>query len=39
MIQNKSLVFEKFIGLTNVPGSNGIINNTYEGIIYSLSKN
>ena len=39
MIQNKTLVFEKFIGLTNVPAPNGIINNTYEGIICSLSKN
>ena len=33
LIQNKTLIFEKFIGIKNVPGPNGIVNNVNEGII------
>ena len=37
LILNKTLIFEKFIGITNVPGPNGIVSNTNEGIICRVS--
>jgi hypothetical protein len=33
LIKNKVLVFERFIGITNVPGPNGLVKNVHEGII------
>ena len=33
LILQKLLIFEKFIGITDVPSPNGIVNNTNEGII------
>lgn len=33
LIGNKTLIFEKYIGITNVPGPNGVVNNVNEGII------
>lgn len=38
MIENKILNFEKFIGLNDVPGPNGIVKNVNEGIICSINK-
>ena len=38
LIQNKSLIFEKFIGLNDVPGPNGTVKNVNEGIICSINK-
>ena len=38
LIKNKVLLFEKFIGLNDIPGPNGIVKNTNEGIICSLNK-
>jgi hypothetical protein len=38
LIDNKLLIFEKFIGLNNVPGPNGIVENTNEGVICSVNK-
>lgn len=38
LIENKSLFFEKFIGLTDVPGPNGIVKNVNEGIICSVNR-
>ena len=35
----KILIFEKFIGINNVLGSNGIIKYVNEGIICSINKN
>ena len=35
----KILIFEKFIGINNVPGPNGIVKNINEGIICSINKN
>jgi O-methyltransferase len=39
MIGNHTLLFERFIGLTNVPGPSGIVNNTNEGIICRVNTN
>jgi len=39
MIKNKILNFEKFIGLNDVPGPNGIVKNVNEGVICSINKN
>lgn len=39
LIQNKTLLFERFIGKNNVLGPNGIVENTHEGIICKLNKN
>ena len=39
LINNKTLKFEKFIGLNDVPGPNGIVENTNEGIICSVTNN
>jgi hypothetical protein len=38
MIENNTLQFEKFIGLNDIPGPNGIISNSHEGIICSINK-
>jgi hypothetical protein len=38
LIENKTLIFETFIGLNDVPGPNGIVNNVNEGIICSVNK-
>jgi len=36
-IESKILIFEKFIGITNVPGPSGIVYNVNEGIICSVN--
>lgn len=36
LINNKILRFEKFIGITDVPGPNGIVKNVNEGVICSI---
>jgi hypothetical protein len=33
MISTKALILERFIGLTNVPGPDGVVENTNEGVI------
>jgi hypothetical protein len=38
LIKNKTLKFERFIGINDVPGTNGIIKNVNEGIICSINK-
>ena len=39
LIENKILIFEKFIGINDVPGPNGIIvKNVNEGVICSINK-
>jgi len=38
MIQNKTLIFERFIGLNDVPGPHGVVKNTNEGIICSVNR-
>jgi hypothetical protein len=38
MIKHKILFFEKFIGLNDVPGPNGIVKNVNEGVICSINK-
>jgi O-methyltransferase len=38
MIQNKTLIFESFIGINDVPGPNGIVKNINEGIICSINR-
>jgi len=38
LIKNKILFFEKFIGLNDVPGPNGVVKNVHEGIICSVNK-
>ena len=37
LINNKILKFEKFIGITDVPGLNGIVKNVNEGVICSIN--
>jgi hypothetical protein len=37
LIENKILIFEKFIGLNDVPGPNGIVKNINEGVICSIN--
>ncbi len=37
LIYNKTLIFEKFIGLNDVPGPDGIVKNVKEGIICSIN--
>jgi hypothetical protein len=39
LINNNTLIFERFIGLTDVPGLTGIVTNTNEGIICRVNKN
>jgi lipopolysaccharide biosynthesis glycosyltransferase len=36
LLNNKILKFEKFIGITDVPGPNGIVKNVNEGVICSI---
>ena len=38
LMENKTLLFEKFIGINNVPGPHGIVENVNEGIICSIKK-
>ena len=38
LIENNNLNFEKFIGLNDVPGPNGIVKNINEGVICSINK-
>jgi predicted O-methyltransferase YrrM len=38
MIENRIFIFEKFIGLTDVPGPNGTVKNVNEGVICSINK-
>jgi FkbM family methyltransferase len=38
LISNKVLIFEKYIGLNNVPGPHGIVQNIHEGIICSINR-
>ena len=38
LMENKILIFEKFIGLNDVPGPNGIVKNVNEGVICSINK-
>ena len=38
LIQNNTLIFERFIGLNDVPGPNGIIRDVNEGIICRVNK-
>ena len=38
LIKNNTLIFEKFIGINNVPGPNGIVKNVNEGVICSINK-
>jgi hypothetical protein len=38
LIQNKTVIFEKFIGLNDVPGPKGIVKNINEGIICRINK-
>jgi FkbM family methyltransferase len=38
LIKNKTLKFEKFIGINDVPGPNGIVKNVNEGIICSVNE-
>ena len=38
LISNKTLKFERFIGLNDVPGPNGIVKNVNEGVICSINK-
>jgi len=38
LINNKILVFERFIGITDVPGPKGVVKNVHEGIICSINK-
>jgi len=38
-INNKVLLFERFIGITDVPGPNGIVKNVKEGVICRVPSN
>jgi hypothetical protein len=38
LIKNKTLKFEKFIGINDVPGPNEIVKNVNEGIICSINE-
>jgi spore coat polysaccharide biosynthesis predicted glycosyltransferase SpsG len=38
LIENKILIFEKFIGINDVPGPHGIVKNVNEGVICSINK-
>jgi len=38
LIINKTLLFERYIGITDVPGPNGIVKNVHEGIICKINK-
>ena len=39
LINDKTLKFERFIGINDVPGPNGIVKNINEGVICSINKN
>ena len=39
LINSEILVFEKFIGINDVPGPHGIVNNVNEGIICKINNN
>jgi hypothetical protein len=39
LLQNKTFIFERFIGINNVLGPNGIVKNVNEGIICKINKN
>ena len=39
MLENGRLKLEMYIGLTDVPGSNGIVKNVHEGVICSVKRN
>ena len=38
MISTKALILERFIGLTNVPGPDGVVENTNEGVICRVNR-
>jgi hypothetical protein len=38
LIENKTLNFETFIGINDVPGPSGMVYNVHEGIICSINK-
>jgi alpha-N-acetylglucosamine transferase len=38
LVNNNTLKFERFIGITDVPGPNGIVKNVFEGVICSINK-
>jgi hypothetical protein len=38
LIINKTLLFERFIGIKDVPGPHGIVKNVHEGIICKINK-
>ena len=38
LIENKIIIFERFIGLNDVPGPYGIVKNINEGVICSVNK-
>jgi hypothetical protein len=39
LIANNTLVFERFIGINDIPGPNGMVYNVNEGLICSVNKN
>lgn len=38
LIENKILIFERFIGINDVPGPNGIVKSVNEGVICGINK-
>jgi hypothetical protein len=38
LIRNKTFIFERFIGINDVPGPNGIVKNVREGVICRINK-
>ena len=38
LIKNKTFIFERFIGINDVPGPNGIVKNVKEGIICRVNR-
>lgn len=38
LVNNETLILEKFIGINDVPGPNGIVKNVKEGVICSINK-
>ena len=38
MMQSKQLIFEQFIGIQNVPGPQGIVMDTHEGILCRVAR-
>ena len=39
LLNDKTLILEKLIGINDVPGPNGIVKNTVEGLICSIANN